>query len=243
MIALILVVGSADAAVFECTYVFQHWSTLLDQYTCEARVVFNLFDQNLAGIFGSHKSGYVNGNVLGLSIQNQNMGFVTQLTDTFFPHLRGVWYYNTNITTLSSSDLRQFPYAEYIGFRYNNLERLPADLFRFNPNLKRLDMRNNKIVHVGYRILDNYGRLDDVHFNFNICIDRYGDTPATMVTLKRELNDKCPPTRDMIPSNDRFSELENEIDAMKNKIAQLELIIGQIIQCVQCRFDDKISLE
>lgn len=108
---------------------------------------------------------------------------------------------------------------------HNRIDRLPDDLFRFNPNLRLLDVRNNILVHVGYRIFDNLRLLASVRFNFNICTNTNGADATEVARLKNELITQCPATRDMIPSNDRMAELERKIQFFKDKLSAMDYFV------------------
>lgn len=161
-------------------------------YHCNPQVS-STQDRTLTEVRGNHLSGRTNSDVEYLLIYNQNLNYVPDHIQAFFPNLRGVEWFNSNLLEVSASDLRQFPNILIFSAFVNKLITIESDLFEFTPHLQWISFYNNLIQHVGYDLLSNLTDLQTISFETNPCINEYAVGSPAIMELNQRLPLLCPP--------------------------------------------------
>lgn len=156
----------------------------------------------------------------------------------FFPNLKAIQFYTTDLEEISSDDLKQFPNLEYLNLAFNLLKKLPGDLLGYTLKLKVVVFHNNKLANVGLGILDGLNSLSDVDFQANTCINLNAQTPDELETLKEELKINCfvaeettvkPETCPLrCTLNDETDELNSKYDKLFKSIEELQSEVSKM---------------
>lgn len=215
--------SSTSGLILECSFRLQFWSYANVIYTCSAKIVNNENPEMIEAIRGNHIADKCHIDVQGLVISEQVLKQIPMNVAAFFPNLTGVNFYDTELASLDSSDLEQFPKMIFLRVMKNKLVTLDRDLFKFNPILQYIDFDTNFLERVGTDILGNLESLQEADFRNNPCINKYADDPESIIVLNYQLPIKCPPLNEASTSTElpichlRCS-LEEEVDGLKNKM-------------------------
>lgn len=221
-------------------------------YACTATALIETRIESVTAIFGTHQTGKGNGDVLGLTIISQNMGFFPRNIEEFFPNVAVIDFSNNSISSISNQNLIPFPNLRHLGVASNRISSLDSNLFsglnslRFillsdnainslDSNLfaglnsgSFIDLSNNTIRHVGHNFI--LPKQSDIWLDNNICVDATFHTFSDDVVedLTFDLLKKCPPTISLIESTlesrDNFiKDLLNRVKVLEAKIENLTL--------------------
>jgi hypothetical protein len=88
--------------------------------------------------------------------------------------------------------LKPFPRLIALDVPDNDIKTLESDVFKFNTKLNNLFFARNKIFKVGRNVLAPLEKSELVAvFSYNVCINKYGDTPQSIAILQDALNSNC----------------------------------------------------
>jgi Leucine-rich repeat (LRR) protein len=162
-------VSLTQAVVFDCYFSDVTFTNVGTVYTCDKPTIINTGSS--LEIRGTHKAGKSNSDVEGLIIGNQPLSEVPNGLKNFFPNLKMFYVKNSNLSSISSSDL-QYPELLYFRVYFNKLSKIEGNLFENNPKLIYIDFYFNQIKNVGYDLLTGLNDLELVDFRNNPCIDK-----------------------------------------------------------------------
>lgn len=74
----------------------------------------------------------------------------------------------------------------------NRLEKLDQDVFEGNPELELIYLVSNDLKYIHANILQPLSKLKRAYFNSNRCTNMDATSPATLISLKDEFQEKCP---------------------------------------------------
>lgn len=190
---VIATASTVDAIGFNCDFDFYQLPLGIGNlYACVPKV-FSEETKTLDRVEGVHKKDYTHHDVEFLFVLIQNIDFVPQGIDNFFPNLKAMNFYGNNIFSISARDLRPFPRLEYLALYNNELESLDGDLFMYTPRLSYIHLGANKLQHIGKGLVTDLDRLEYLNLDENICIDENANTHDEVKTLATQLSLECPP--------------------------------------------------
>lgn len=208
--ALLIAASTSQGLVFDCTFSIVNLVMVGSTYKCRAEVKPS-GTTRLDNVTGKHlTSDRVNKDVDHLYLINQNMKYIPEDIDKFFPELKAISWYNSNLQTLTSDDLKQFPNLMFLGVWTNKLKSLDGDLFQFTPKLRYLDFDNNLIENVGWNLLDHLSDLEFADFSFNTCIDLMANSHEAIQELKFNISILCSPSTDSTTTTTEPNPIEPE---------------------------------
>lgn len=223
----VLLVLATEAVHFNCRFTNMTFSGVLGVvYACDVTLTVT-GSTTLESISGSHQSGRTNDDVEIINMARQNLTFIPEGIDSFFKNLRGLEFWYTPLTAISSRDLQPFPKIIYFRAAGSRLTSLPGDLFSFTPNIQHLSMRENQIEHIGHDLVKNLNSLAWLNFGNNSCIDRRTTTRAGVLELAPLLSVLCPPqdiaTTTEAPSDHCPCDEEIEVLRLENQQLMIEM--------------------
>lgn len=184
---------SAQAIVFQCGFTFITYTYVGRTYDCKANVINTGNVKILDEVRGNHQSGKNNFDVEALNVQNQDLKYIPKGVAAFFPNIKVLIWFNSNLWELSTDDLRPFPFLMYLNVQTNKLVSLDADLFKFTPRLQFIMFSDNLLYHVGEEILSRTPFLTEARFQRNPCINDYETSRSNIPRLNDKLPVNCPP--------------------------------------------------
>lgn len=214
----------SQAVTFTCRYsIGQPRAIIGSVYECNPIVAAS--GTVLENVTGTHLENKTNADVEFLYIVQQNLTYVPSNIETFFPNLKGIQYYISNLQQISANDLKPFPQLLLFYVHTGFITSLDADLFKHTPDLQWLGFFRNKIEHIGVNLLGNLTGLQHIHLGENPCIDTYANHPDTIIELNQQLPILCPPYE----CADRLSLCENQMSDQNETISAL-LVANQNLQ-------------
>lgn len=210
----------------ECEFENYPFYVIGSHYSCVASQIWDLEEQKLNFVNGSHHNDKTNVDVNGIYFDSTDeLKYFPTNINVHFPRIKAIYIKSRNhIRKLSSSDLRPLVELEYFGLTRSQIKLIHGDLFTFNRKLKRIIFfQNDFLNNVGENILENLNDLKQVHFGTNKCIN-YQDavTPEDIQKLSIELRTRCP-SLDECPSEclTKINNLQKTIDKLKISIKEI----------------------
>lgn len=186
-----------QGVIFDCKFSFQTVAIIETVYTCTATVRSSDSGLTLEDVEGNHLEGNQE-NVEFLEFAHQDLTFIPRGIEKFFPNLKCISYYYTNLATISSEDLEPFPQLVLFFVWYGDLISLDGNLFQHNLNLQWIAFGGNKIKHVGHNLLGQLSQLQHVSFKGNVCVNQNADSVEEIRELNEQLPILCPKCYDEI---------------------------------------------
>lgn len=120
----------------------------------------------------SHASEKSNDDVTELFINKKKLYFMPKNFGEIFKNLKYLAVWDSKLMEVSQSDLKQYPNLVYLCLRFNNVEYLDQDLFKFNPKLEYVRLFGNKIQEIHSTAFDGLTSLKTLNLERNICVDK-----------------------------------------------------------------------
>lgn len=235
LVAVIAGFTVLDAVQFNCMF----WHYRLDigvLYTCNPTVNFS-GSATLENITGVHKSGYSNDEVEFLLIESQELPFLPQGIVKFFKNMKALHFAYPKVLSISAQDLQPFPKLESFVLYGSNLPSIDGDLFSFNPMLQYIDLRSDKIQHIGQGLVTNLNHLRFLHLGGNTCIDKGAANRTAVVELAAQLPVLCPPLPSKCSCNGEIKELREENQKLKAAVEKRLLEIEERLEQASSSID------
>jgi Leucine rich repeat len=142
----------------------------------------------------NHLAGRDNSDVKGLSITNQDIGFLPFNIHEFFPNLETIDATNA-FKEISREALIGFPKLRQLHLNTNKIQIIEPNLFEGNPNMIAISFVNNPVKHVAYNVFTNLTSLHSLRFDFATCHSQAAElNRANVELLMFRLLVNCPPT-------------------------------------------------
>lgn len=189
----LILIASASAVVFNCQFFME--TVYVPHYTCYRPILSNINESNyLTAVQGSHLSGKSNLDVTWLDIyQPQNLTFFPKDIEKFFPNLVVISFQYTDIVSFIGDELQAFPELFFLDFDYNyKLERLPANLFKFNHLINRTDLDKCNLKYIGDGLFDDLTNLKTLYARNSNCVSGSANYDETaMLKILSTIRNNC----------------------------------------------------
>jgi hypothetical protein len=217
-LCLALFALSSEALILDCTYSVRGFFNLPNLYTCTARVVFIGDPRHVTEVSTNHLPGRNNNDVLGISIQNQNLKFLPRNISNFFPNTQGFDVNYCGLEKIEKEDISGFKNLSTFYPADNNIRLIPNDMFEDNPLINFIAMGRNPIRHIAANVFDNLP-LTELYLNPLSCINAEAVNRSNVKDLIFKVAVSCPPTFEM--NFERIQarlQLENNCDQCERRI-------------------------
>lgn len=200
-------------------------------YTCTVKhLVTNATKRNISEITGDHQPVKNNhDDITQLYIINQQMEYFPIGFTKFFKNLVAVHAGKNRLKYLEKYDLKDFVKMRYLYLYSNLLEVLQSDVFEYSLALEYVSFYNNRLMHIGAKILLPLKRLKNAFFNKNICIDKQAASEQGMSELRLEIALQCSDITDE-DLMDTLKQNQMKIGGLEEKI---EMISEQLVMIVE----------
>ncbi|KAG5668464.1 hypothetical protein PVAND_016404 [Polypedilum vanderplanki] len=137
-------------------------------------------------------------NVIGVMFYKTTLPTFPSELGEFFPNLRKVDIFGSELEKITKDDLKNFPKLERLRAESNKLKYLPNDLFEFTPLLSHVDFSHNQIDKIGANIFDNCKNLIEADFKHNKTINiSYKKENMKFEELKEVFKKDCKPVKSL----------------------------------------------
>jgi hypothetical protein len=137
-----------------------------DYKTCYAKPNMDVVVENsiISDIFSSTYHYNLKTTVIKLEIYNCVMHFLPHNFDKYLKKITDLVVYYTGLKSITKHDLKQFQLLEYLLITNNDLTFIDGDLLEYSPNVKYIDLRNNKIFYISEKLPRPQGFLTDGNY-------------------------------------------------------------------------------
>jgi hypothetical protein len=180
----------AKAFEFNCEFSETFWVVINNVYTCRPEISVS---ESALTIRGNHSIGRTDSDVEGLNIMSQEIIEIPEGIEKFFPNLRAIQVYDSNLESLSANILKQFSKLNVFSIQHNKVKSFDGNLFQGNLQLRYIIFFQNGIQHVGNNLFANLNDLELAGLQDEICINRVETTKEKIQELSDQLPIKCPP--------------------------------------------------
>lgn len=192
LLVAVILVSTTESVHFNCFYKYDVPNTMWDSYQCDATITLT-GSNALESVTGNHDVNKTNDNIEYLSIKDQPMPFFPERLLDFFKILKAISLFNTQLVTLSASDLQQIPGLLHLAVQRNNLDSLDADLFQFTPLVRLLAADGNQIQHIGHNFIAHTNDLSYLYLQNNVCINVNAQGRTEVLEIAPTISVLCPP--------------------------------------------------
>ena len=190
----ILTFSKTYALIIDCVFDMIDWAYVENRvYSCDGRTIERGTEGNIEKISGSHMGGKTNNDVEGFNFEKQDISLIPKNTADVFPNLKCLNFFESNLLTISATDLQPFPELLVFAVMSNKIVSVDGDLFTHNLKLRYIDFDLNQLENVGHNLLGHLNQLKIADFNRNPCIKRLASTSAQIQELNILLPIHCPP--------------------------------------------------
>lgn len=191
-LTFVFIAETRAAVEFTCDFGMATYATIGSVYYCDAEVTIAGESKLLESVEGTHEDEMANEDVEYLRIWTQNLPFIPGDIDNFFKNIKGLDFFDSNLTTISAEDLKQFPNLLLFGAERNKLVSLDGNLFKHTPLLRWISFQSNQIQHVGQNLVEGLINLEELNFANNPCVDVNAVDRTAILSLNDELPIFCP---------------------------------------------------
>lgn len=150
----------------------------------------------ITSLSNNHIAGYTNIDVNYIYIHNQTLSSLPQNLSKVFPNLQGIEIQNSNFTTISKSDLKNFKGLKLFSSWFSDIQFLEENLFEFNLELQWIAFRQSNLKSVGGNLIPanfDSSKIVRADFRNNPCVNVNTVDPAdTLRLLTVRLAEMCP---------------------------------------------------
>ena len=191
-------------------------------YTCTVKneQVTNATSRNITQVQGPHSGKYINDDVVQLYIIKKQMEYFPHGFSIFFKNIIAIHAGLNKLKYLERNDLKEFSKMRYLYLYSNVLETLQSDVFQSNTALEYVSFYNNRLMHIGSKLLHPLKQLKKAYFDKNICIDKQAASEQGISELKLEIAQQCSDITD--------EDLMNMLEINNMKVSKLETKVAQI---------------
>ena len=121
----------------------------------------------------------------------QTVHYLPKGIDRFFPNLKVLTVDRSNLKSLTQDDLKSLTQLVVVIFNHNDLESLDGDLFKYNPNLDRVEFSKNNLKYIGENLSNNLNDLQVINVHMNPCINEKAESFFEIPALIRKVKSQC----------------------------------------------------
>ncbi|KAL7011202.1 hypothetical protein ACKWTF_014154 [Chironomus riparius] len=142
--------------------------------------------------------------VEALKFAHNNIHFIPEGIDTYFPKLKALIFYRAGLKKITSDDFKNLTNLEFLNLNCNQIVVLGENLFKFNPNLSHVFMIQNKIKSINPTAFYGLTLLSTVDLTYNTCCNHSAFNQSDVNLLLKSIKQSC------------WNDTENNLEAMAN---------------------------
>ncbi|KAG5670802.1 hypothetical protein PVAND_001040 [Polypedilum vanderplanki] len=148
--------------------------------------------RDITAMKGQHLPGKTNDDVKGfLSDRNKIIYPVHKLTK-YFKNLEAIKHRQTYLVDITNEDFEEFATKlVYLQISKSYLEKIQKDLFIYNPNLKGIDLSNNRIIKFDPKVFDSLRNLEYLTVEGNTCIKKQNYDTNDVAKVINQIKSQC----------------------------------------------------
>ncbi|KAL7013502.1 hypothetical protein ACKWTF_015427 [Chironomus riparius] len=180
----------------DCEYESESYVQIGSIYRCKIVNYLNITSKETVAITsakGNHTSGKSNDDVEGFMAYTKNIQHFPKNLQNIFKNIKKISIEYGRIKEISSKDLKPFPKLENLQLYENDIEILEEGVFAYNSDLMLINLRYNKLVHIGHNVFDFLTKLTYLYIEYNPCISMNTDNkkPTAVQVLLNNVYSNC----------------------------------------------------
>ncbi|KAG5668290.1 hypothetical protein PVAND_016237 [Polypedilum vanderplanki] len=200
---------TSNSFPINCNFTTVKFNQLGTVYECSTTNILASSSIYVTSITGTHLNKKNNNDVASIRIQgNDTLPFVPRNFSYFFPNVKTMTIYNTQIETLYGDELDEFPQLIHLDFQYSILKTISSRLFEKTPYMVDIWLPNNKIAKVGYDLFTplNMTILKWISFRNNVCTSSQVSNGAQedVLSLIDAIRQQCPYDDEFVTTTTTF---------------------------------------
>lgn len=163
-------------------------------YTCTVtQLVTNETEREITGVTATDPDLIpVDTDVIQLYIIHQKMRYFPHGFTNYFVNIEAIHAGMNELKYLDQADMKDFTKIRFLYLYSNHLENLQSDVFAHNLELIYVSFNNNRLVHIGSKLLTPLRKLKTAYFNKNICIDKQAvQSYKEVAEIRLEIAERC----------------------------------------------------
>jgi hypothetical protein len=184
-------------------------------------------DRNISSVEGAHQASMTNENVKFFYVNAKIVRYMPRNLETFFNNLEVFQIMNSRLVEVTTEDFQPWgDKLKKLWFNSNDIAMVPADLFKFNPNLEFIAFYHTKVSHVYDGVFDNLNHLTTLYFEANPCHNANAiSNRAEVIKLINEVERKCKDQNYLLMKRDEVRErqLNELISLFKNGVGSTQV--------------------
>lgn len=191
---IILIFSSSNAILLNCTFGIAEWMGLGEVYYCYPKISFDLSNETVSEVVGTHLGNRTNNDVLAVSFSRGNLTFVPQGLTNFFHNMIALYIGKSDIRILYGHELNGYPNLRWLSVEYDDqLEAIGGNLFSNLPNIRFISIHENKNLDtIGWNILDKVNPISHLYFLYNSCVNMESrNNTVEFIALKNAIRANC----------------------------------------------------
>lgn len=169
-----------------CEFDTKTYRHLKDLETCTVVSMNQVNQENMnIRLFPADSRPNSHKNVEGFSAIDKEIFFFPAKISSIFPYLKAFTVKNSKLRKVTSTNLKELKYLEFLDLSYNKLIILDANLFKNNQNLTTILLNNNNLYYIDGTAFNDLKNLKSVNQNDNIC---YSSTLTSLQQVLEAIN-------------------------------------------------------
>ncbi|CAG9811078.1 unnamed protein product [Chironomus riparius] len=168
---------------------------------------------SISSATGRHLVDKKDTDVTGFWVYGSHFDFFPQGLSKVFNNLEVIIFGDCGIKRIGKNDLKPFPKLIWFSLFVNQIEVIENGLFDYNPNLKYISLRDNKISRIHPNSFDHLAYLVTLRLSGNLCINvNANENRNQVVDLIRKLKAKCSAPEVITTTEESINVMEGRFD-------------------------------
>lgn len=183
-----------ESAIINCQYELWKHEIMGDIYYCliQNSAFLNSQETAFMDLSGNHTNSCINSHVKEIWFDQGVISYFPTGLDSLHKDFELIYMGGVQLQEINQSDLKPFKKLVTLYLPSNNLEIIDDGLFDFNPKLKYIDLRNNKIRYIYPGVFANVKNLLFLALNGNVCINKTAkQSRAAVQDLMKKIDSEC----------------------------------------------------
>lgn len=225
LISVLIIVAMSNKVVhginMECEISLQSWRFVSGQ-RCLAKLTITSQNVTLTSINGQNSEIFNQKNIKILSIHKQTFHYLPNGIEKFLPQIEALSIVASKFKSISKFDLEPFKNLQELYLQQGDVDTLSSDLFAFNPELRSVSFKTNKIQFVGLNLLEPLKKLELANFELNKCINKDASNPGEIEVLIAIMKKKCSFPREFMELAAKYKKLQTENQNLHSQLKLME---------------------
>lgn len=190
ILLLITLICEVNSVEIKCVYRYDSLGYCCDVSSIE---ISSKNDRKVTKVEGAHQASMTNENVKFFYVNVKIVRYMPTNLEEFFENLEVIQILNSRLVEVSNEDFKPWgDKLKKVWFNSNDITMVPADLFKYNPNMEFIAFYHTKVSHVYDGVFDSLKHLTTLYFESNPCHNANAiNNRAEVIKIINEVERKC----------------------------------------------------